>query len=43
MMIDGASRMEPAMMHAVTTFTRNPLKPTMNAVTKQAIAIPHNK
>jgi len=35
--------MEPAIMQAVTAVTRGPLNPIMNAVTKQAIAIAHNK
>ena len=43
MMIDGARRTEPAIMHAVTAVTSGPLKPMMNAVTKQTIAIAHNK
>jgi hypothetical protein len=43
MMIEGASKMDPAMMHAVTVFMRGPLNPITNAVTKHTIATAHNK
>jgi hypothetical protein len=41
--IEGARRKEPAIMHAVAAVTRGPLKPIKKAVTKHTIEMAHNK